>query len=56
MACITPFLTEHMYQNLRNGLREEDKDLNQPSIHFFQIPEANEALVDEGVERRVARM
>jgi len=56
MACITPFLTEHMYQNLRNGLREEDKDLNQPSVHFLQIPEADEALLDEGVERRVARM
>lgn len=56
MACITPFLTEHMYQNLRNGLREEDKDLNQPSIHFLQIPQADESLLNEEVERRVARM
>jgi len=28
MACITPFITEHMYQNLRNGLGEADKELN----------------------------
>lgn len=34
MACITPFLTEHMYQNLRNGLKDGD-ELNQPSIHFL---------------------
>ena len=35
MACITPFLTEHIYQNLRNGLSEQDKDLLQESIHFL---------------------
>jgi isoleucyl-tRNA synthetase len=35
MACITPFVTEHMYQNLRNGLSEDDAELNQPSIHFL---------------------
>lgn len=45
-----------MYQNLRKGLREEDKELNQPSVHFLQIPEVDESLLDEDVERRVARM
>lgn len=35
MACITPFITEHMYQNMRNGFSEEDADLNQDSIHFL---------------------
>jgi len=35
MACITPFLTEHIYQNLRNGLSEKDTDLLQESIHFL---------------------
>jgi isoleucyl-tRNA synthetase len=35
MCCITPFITEHMYQNLKNGLGEADKDLNQDSIHFL---------------------
>jgi len=27
MSCITPFITEHMYQNLKNGIGEADKDL-----------------------------
>jgi isoleucyl-tRNA synthetase len=35
MSCITPFITEHMYQNLKNGLGEADKELNQDSIHFL---------------------
>jgi isoleucyl-tRNA synthetase len=35
MSCITPFITEHMYQNLKNGLGEADKELNQESIHFL---------------------
>jgi len=35
MACITPFITEHMFQNLKNGLPESDKELNQPSVHFL---------------------
>jgi len=35
MACITPFLTEHIYQNLRNGISDKDKDLLQESIHFL---------------------
>ena len=35
MSCITPFITEHMYQNLRNGISEDDKELHQESIHFI---------------------
>lgn len=27
MSCITPFLTEHLYQNLRNGVDPDDQDL-----------------------------
>lgn len=27
MSCITPFLTEMMYQNMRNGIRDEDTHL-----------------------------
>ena len=30
--------------------------MNQPSVHFLQIPEVDESLLDDGVERRVARM
>lgn len=56
MSCITPFLTEHFYQNLRNGIDPKDADLYQKSVHFLQIPEYNEALLDEKVEKRFARM
>jgi isoleucyl-tRNA synthetase len=56
MACITPFITEHMYQNLRNGIGAEDQHLNQPSIHFLDIPQFNEKLLDDAIENRVARM
>jgi len=56
MASITPFMAEHIYQNLRNGLSAEDKDLNQDSIHFLQLPMPDESLLDAAVEQRVARM
>ena len=56
MACVTPFLAEHMYQNLRNGISEADEHLRAGSIHFLQIPECNEDLLDEAIEQRVARM
>jgi len=56
MACITPFLTEFMYQNLRNGISDNDKHIKAESIHFLDIPEYNEGLLDEAVERRVNRM
>jgi len=56
MACITPFLTEFMYQNLRNGISDEHTHLKAPSIHFLEVPTCNEQLIDEAVEKRVARM
>ena len=56
MSPITPFLTEHLYQNLRNGLNTKDADLYQKSVHFLQMPNYNEALLDEKVEMRFARM
>ena len=50
MACITPFLTEFMYQNLRNGISEDYKDLKADSIHFLSIPEFHQNLVNEAIE------
>lgn len=35
MSSITPFITDNMYQNLKNGISEDDKDLRQESIHFL---------------------
>jgi isoleucyl-tRNA synthetase len=56
MSSITPFLTEHIYQNLRNGIDTNDKDLYQESIHFLQIPDVDEKLISMEVERRFKRM
>ena len=35
MSSITPFITENMYQNLRNGIDEKDTDYYQESVHFL---------------------
>jgi len=56
MACITPFITEHFYQNLKNGIDKNDKDIYQESVHFLQIPDSDDKLIDATVETRVARM
>jgi isoleucyl-tRNA synthetase len=57
MSCITPFITEHMYQNLRNGISEKtDPQLAQESIHFLQIPDVDESMIDEAIEKRIQRM
>lgn len=41
MAPYTPFLTEHMYQHLKNYITEENvTDEEKASIHFQMLPEA----------------
>ena len=55
MAPITPFISEYIYQNLRNGLAEGDT-ANQASIHFTEIPSFDEALIDEDIMQTVERM
>mmetsp|Transcript_5114 Transcript_5114/g.7794 ORF Transcript_5114/g.7794 Transcript_5114/m.7794 type:complete len:894 (+) Transcript_5114:445-3126(+) len=56
MSCITPFITDHMYQNMKNGINPDNKDLHANSIHFLQISECDENLIDAAVERRITRM
>jgi len=51
MAPVTPFLTEAMYQNLRNGMKDPEE-----SVHYLRVVEANEKAVDLDLERRVASM
>lgn len=46
MSPVVPFITEHMYQNLRLLIKKESK-LNEPSIHFLFISEVNQHLIDE---------
>eukprot|EP00117_Sycon_ciliatum_P023564 scpid24302/ scgid20002/ Isoleucine--tRNA ligase, cytoplasmic; Isoleucyl-tRNA synthetase len=55
MAPFTPFLTEHMYQTLRNFLSTEKTDLN-ASLHYLMLPRPEEALINVAVERSVERM
>ena len=55
MSPITPFMSEYLFQNLKNGLREGDP-LNVASIHFTSIPTYNEDLIDLDIEQTVERM
>lgn len=55
MAPITPFMSEYLYQNLRNGLAENDP-LNKDSIHFTDVPSYSDDLIDEEIETTVGRM
>lgn len=45
LSPFVPFLTEHMFQNLRKVLAK-DSPLAEPSIHLLFIAEANPKLVD----------
>jgi isoleucyl-tRNA synthetase len=44
-----PFITEEIYQNLKNGL-DKNSPLLEESIHFLRIPEYNEKLLDNKIE------
>jgi isoleucyl-tRNA synthetase len=56
MSCITPFLSEYIYQNMRNGINPDDKQYFADSIHFLSIPQFEEALINEKIEKMVQRM
>ncbi len=45
MAPFTPFLTEHMYQNL---IRCLPPGMEPPSVHFCALPKATGAQVRRG--------
>ena len=52
---VTPFLSEHIYQNLRNGLKDGSPQKAE-SIHFTSMPLHSDALIDEKTEAMVERM
>jgi isoleucyl-tRNA synthetase len=57
MAPFTPFLTESMYQGLRQFFPPGyvlEKDMR--SVHFLPLPEVREAYFDANIERAVGRM
>ena len=40
MAPFTPFLTEHMYQNLKHFIvKDSSEDVNDDSVHYLMLPE-----------------
>lgn len=56
MAPFTPFLTELMYQNLKNILMNRNEKENVESVHYLMLPEVQEYMIDENVERQVSRL
>jgi len=57
MAPYTPFLTEHMYQQLKGFITEENiTDEEKGSVHFQMLPQPKEHLIHLDVESSVSRM
>ena len=56
-APFTPFLTEHMYQNLKKLVdwSKKEEETNQ-SVHYLMIPHPLNDLINEDIERSVSRM
>ena len=60
-APFTPFLTEHMYQGLKNLVdwSKDDQtksDKERASVHYLMIPKPREDLINEDIERSVDGM
>jgi isoleucyl-tRNA synthetase len=58
MAPITPFITEHIYTNLKNVLPKNDKR-NQLSVHFVMFPDVDLSAIGDAsaaIIRAVANM
>ncbi|KAL9711554.1 isoleucine--tRNA ligase [Leucoagaricus gongylophorus] len=56
MSSYTPFLTENLYQTLKDYLPEDPSAGDTRSIHFLLFPEVKEEYFDETIERQVKRM
>ncbi|XP_014785277.1 isoleucine--tRNA ligase, cytoplasmic [Octopus bimaculoides] len=57
MAPFIPFLTEHMYQNLRQFLpQKKGSKQDMRSIHFLSYPSVNDSLIKKDIERAVFQM
>lgn len=46
LSPFVPFLTETIYQNMKNGLEKPEE-----SIHFLFIPKPDESLINEDIEK-----
>jgi isoleucyl-tRNA synthetase len=56
MSCFTPFLSDYIYQNLKNGVDKENKQYYAESVHFLRTPEFEEGLMNTEIERQISRM
>jgi len=57
MAPFVPFITEHLYQNLRHLVRLDHlRDEETLSVHYQMLPVVKESLIDVDIERAVQRM
>ncbi|KAI0790616.1 isoleucine-tRNA ligase [Abortiporus biennis] len=56
MSSYTPFLTENIYQALREFIPEDPAAGDTRSIHFILFPEVKEEYFDAVIERQVKRM
>lgn len=52
----TPFLTENLYQTLRDYIPEDPSVPDTRSVHFLSFPEVKEEYFDAEIERQVQRM
>ena len=51
-----PFITENLYQSLRQFIPEDPAAGDTRSIHFLLFPEVKEEYFDVVIERQVKRM
>jgi isoleucyl-tRNA synthetase len=57
MAPFTPFFTEYLYRNLLHlGGEPNPEETERKSVHFQMIPEYDESLIDEEIEKQVKRL
>lgn len=57
MASFVPFLTEHMYQNLRHLVDPATtKDEDVSSVHYLMLPQPRDSLIDVSIEQAVSHM
>ncbi|KAF8555279.1 hypothetical protein OG21DRAFT_1496354 [Imleria badia] len=56
MSSYTPFLTENLYQTLREYVPEDPSVPDPRSVHFLSFPDVKEEYFDAEIERQVQRM
>jgi isoleucyl-tRNA synthetase len=56
LAPFAPFLSENIYQRLRQFIPKELEEEDPRSVHFLAYPQVREELFDPVIERRVERM